>query len=48
MYYVMNALENGNTNSERGFGVFAEFMGDLILAMVAALCSMVMMAMNSS
>ena len=47
MYYVLNALENGATNSERGFGVFAEFIRDLILGLVAGLLSTILMAMNT-
>ena len=36
-YYVLNALENGNTDGERAFGLVAEFMRDVILGMVAGL-----------
>ena len=31
MYYVLNPLENGGTTAERGFGIFAELMRDIIL-----------------
>jgi CRP-like cAMP-binding protein len=47
MYYVLNALENGSTIGERGFGIFAEFMRDLILGLIAGLLSTILMAMNS-
>ena len=47
MYYVLNALETGSTIGERGFGIFAEFMRDLILGLIAGLLSTILMAMNS-
>ena len=35
MYYVLNALETGNTTAERGYGIFAEFIRDVILGLVS-------------
>lgn len=43
LYYVLNALENGETALERMFGVFAEFIRDVILGLVASLITTVSM-----
>ena len=37
LYYVLNALGNGETAQERWFGIFAEFVRDVILGLVASL-----------
>ena len=46
MYYVLNALENGFTTPERSFAIFAEFVRDIILGLVAGLITTIQM--NSS
>ena len=46
-YLVLNALENGNTDAEKGFALVSEFVRDFILGLVAGLITTVSMAMNS-
>ena len=48
MYYVLNALEAGETTQERAFGVFAELMRDIILGLVAGLITTISMSMSST
>lgn len=48
MYYVLNALENGNTAHERMFGIFAEFVRDVILGLVASLITTVSISSGTS
>jgi hypothetical protein len=43
LYYVLNALENGETAQERLFGVLAEFIRDVILGLVASLITTISM-----
>lgn len=47
MYYVLNALENSETDGERAFALFAELMRDFILGMVAGLMATISMAMGN-
>ena len=36
-YLVLNALEHGSTDAEKGYALFAELMRDFILGLVAGL-----------
>ena len=47
MYYVLNPLENGGTTAERGFGIFAELMRDIILGLIASLMTAIQIAMST-
>ena len=48
MYYALNALESGQTTSERGYGVFAELVRDVILGLVAGLITTIAMSLSQS
>ena len=48
LYYVLNALENGQTLAEHCYGVFAELIRDMILGLVASLMTTISMSMASS
>eukprot|EP01051_Picozoa_sp_SAG22_P014633 SAG22_NODE_1805_length_3533_cov_1.343040_3_plen_498_part_00 len=48
MYYVLNALEHGYTSAERGYGVFAELIRDVILGLVAGLITTIAMSLSQS
>lgn len=42
-YYVLNALESGETTQERAFAIFAELIRDVILGLVAGLITTISM-----
>ena len=48
LYYVLNALENGQTLAEHCYGIFAELIRDMILGLVASLMTTISMSMASS
>lgn len=43
---MLNSLENGSTDTEKLFALFAELMRDFILGMVAGLMTTISLAMN--
>eukprot|EP01043_Picozoa_sp_COSAG02_P010048 COSAG02_NODE_347_length_24085_cov_23.240724_12_plen_981_part_00 len=48
LYFVLNALENGQTLAEHCYGIFAELIRDMILGLVASLMTTISMSMASS
>ena len=48
MYFVLNALENGYTTQERSYSIFAEFVRDIILGLVASLITTIAISSGSS
>lgn len=48
MYYVLNALDHGSTLQERAYGIFAEFVRDVILGLVAGLITVISMASGNN
>jgi CRP-like cAMP-binding protein/Ca2+-binding EF-hand superfamily protein len=46
-YYVMNAVENGATTTERAFCVMADFAQDIILGLVASVITTISMSMST-
>jgi hypothetical protein len=48
MYLVLNPLDNSETTGEKGFGIWAELMRDMILGLIASLMTAIQLAMATT